>query len=72
MICVLPSVIEGVDEEKRSSSSHTTRCKIAHHPLRVTISVLLEREHGLVGVAESEIEGLGGEVSNDVGSVSSP
>lgn len=52
--------------------TYTTGGKVAHHPLGVTVTLLLVGEHGLVGVAESEVQGLGGEVTDDVGSVTSP
>jgi len=52
--------------------TYTTGGKVAHHPLGVTITLLLVGEHGLVGIAESEVQGLGGEVTDDVGSVTSP
>ena len=52
--------------------TYTTGGQVAHHPLGVTITLLLEGEHRLVGVAESEVEGLGREVTDDVGSVTSP
>ena len=38
-------VIERVDEEKRSGTSSTTRCQVTHHPLSVTIALLLESKH---------------------------
>jgi hypothetical protein len=52
--------------------TYTTGGKVTHHPLGVTITLLLVGEHGLVGVAESEVQGLGREVTDDVGSVTSP
>ena len=52
--------------------TYTTGGKVAHHPLGVTVTLLLVGEHGLVGIAESEVQGLGGEVTDDVGSVTSP
>jgi hypothetical protein len=54
------------------SRTYTTGGKVTHHPLGVTVTLLLVGEHGLVGVAESEVQGLGGEVTDDVGSVTSP
>lgn len=52
--------------------TYTTGGKVTHHPLGVSITVLLVGEHGLVGIAESEVQGLGGEVTDDVGSVTTP
>ena len=82
-------VVEGVDEEQRSSSGslfelairhesnfksvpYTTGGKIAHHPLGITIPVLLERKHRLVCITEGEVERLGREVTDDIGSVTTP
>lgn len=52
--------------------TYTTGGKVTHHPLGVSITVLLEGEHGLVGVTEGKVKSLGGEVTDDVGSVSTP
>ena len=52
--------------------THTTRGKVASHPPPVAITLLLEREHGLVGITEREVEGLGWEVTDDVGRVTTP
>lgn len=81
-------VVERVDEEKRSSTSglsylvrsrlealrdtYTTGSQVTSHPFGISIALLLVREHRLVGVAEREVEGLGREVSDDVGSITSP
>ena len=54
------------------ADTHTTRGKVTGHPPPVAITLLLEREHGLVGVAEGEVEGLGGEVTEHVGRVTTP
>lgn len=55
-----------------SREAYTTRCQVTHHPLGVSITLLLEREHGLVGVTESKVQRLGREVSDDVGGVTTP
>ena len=52
--------------------TYTTGGQVAHHPLGVTVTLLLVGEHGLVGVAESEVERLGGELTDDVGGVTTP
>ena len=52
--------------------TYTTGGQVTHHPLGVTITLLLESEHGLVGVTEREVESLSGEVTDDVGSVTTP
>jgi hypothetical protein len=59
-------MIAGMDE------TYTTGGKVTHHPLGVAITLLLVGEHGLVGVTEGKVESLGREVTDDVGSVSSP
>ena len=56
----------------RFIGTYTTGGKVTHHPLGVAITLLLEGEHGLVGVAESEVKRLGREVTDDVGSVTTP
>ena len=53
-------------------STYTTRRKVTEHPLGIAIAVLLVGEPRLVGVAEGEVQGLGREVTNDVGSVTTP
>ena len=53
-------------------TTYTTGCQVTGHPLGVTVTLLLVGEHGLVGVAESEVQGLGREVTDDVGSVTTP
>lgn len=53
-------------------STYTTGGQVTGHPLSVTITLLLESEHGLVGVTEREVERLGREVTDDVGSVTAP
>jgi len=52
--------------------TYTTRGQVTGHPPPVSITILLESEHGLVGVTEREVERLGGEVTDDVGSVTTP
>jgi hypothetical protein len=81
-------VVEGVDEEQRGGTgsllsldnchetmlecTYTTGCQVTSHPLGVTVTLLLVGEHGLVSIAESEVKGLGWEVADDVGSVTTP
>jgi hypothetical protein len=55
-----------------SEYTYTTGGQVTGHPLGVTVTLLLVGEHGLVGVAESEVERLGGEVTDDVGGVTTP
>jgi len=52
--------------------TYTTRGKVTSHPPPVSIALLLEGEHGLVCIAESEVQSLGREVTKDVGSVTTP
>lgn len=52
--------------------TYTTGGKVTGHPPPVSITLLLEGEHRLVGVAEGEVQGLGGEVTDDVGGVATP
>src|SRR2546423_5389928 len=82
------SIVQRVHEEERSGTSQTTGGQVSCHPLGISalinnyslpsegpslpIAVLLKCEHRLVGVSECEVESLGREVSNDVGSVASP
>lgn len=68
----IPGIIQRVDEEQRGGTGHTAGGQVTGHPLGIPIAVLVELEHRLVGVAESKVEGLGREVSDDVGSVASP
>ena len=68
--CSVPgtAVIERVDECERKGSSNTTRQDVLAE-LLILRSVLGGLEHGLNGVLESEVQGLGGEVTDDVGHV---
>jgi len=52
--------------------THTTGGQVANHPLCVSITLLLVCEHGLVCIPEGEVEGLGWEVTDDVGRVTTP
>lgn len=54
------------------SKTYTTGGKVTSHPLGVAILVLLVAEHLLELVTESEVQGLGREVTDDVGSVATP
>lgn len=56
----------------RVRKTYTTGGKVTHHPLAVTVTLTLVGEHRLEGVAESEVQSLGGEVTDDVGGVTSP
>lgn len=65
-------IVEGVDEEEGSGTSGTTGGKVTSHPLGVAILVLLVAEHLLELVTESKVQGLGREVTDDVGGVATP
>lgn len=64
-------VVERVDEQEGRSTSGTTGSNVSGKPLPVTLR-LLETEQGLEVVLEGKVQGLGGEVSDDVGGVTSP
>ncbi len=55
-----------------SRNTYTTGSQVTSHPLGISITVLLESEHGLVGVTEREVQGLCWEITDNVGSVTSP
>lgn len=52
--------------------TYTTGSQVTGHPLSISILVLLEVEHRLVGITESEVQGLCREITDNVGSVTSP
>lgn len=52
--------------------TYTTRGKVTSHPPPVAITLLLVAEHRLEAVAEGEVQGLGREVTDDVGGVATP
>jgi hypothetical protein len=53
-------------------NAYTTGGQVTSHPPGVSITLLLESEHGLVGITESEVQRLGWEVPDDVGSITTP
>lgn len=59
-------------ESRGTEDTYTARGQITHHPFGIAVSLLFVREHRLVGVTEGEVESLSREVTNDVGSVTSP
>ena len=64
-----PGVVEGVDEEKRHCASSTTRGNV-RTKLGALACSLGDSECGLDGVLEGKVEGLGGEVTKDIGEIS--
>lgn len=53
-------------------ATYTTGRQVTGHPPPVSITLLLEAEHLLELVTESKVQGLGREVSDNVGSVATP
>lgn len=67
------TTLSGLAGEKcwKIEKKYTYGSDVSGEPLPVTL-VLLETEQGLEVVLEGEVQGLGGEVSDDVGGVTSP
>lgn len=59
-------------QNRIARETYTTRGQVAQHPHAIAITVLLETEHLLELVAEGKVQGLSREVSDDVGSVTTP
>jgi len=65
-------VVKRVHEAERQSSSQTTRGHVTTEPLEVAILISSEVEQGLELFLEGQVQGLGGEITEHVGPVSSP
>ena len=65
-------VVERVDEEEGRGTGGTTGGQVSGHPPVVAVLLLLVAEERLEVVLEGKVQGLGGEVSDDVGRVASP
>jgi len=65
-------VIERVDEEEGGGTSSSSGSQVTGHPKSVTVLGLGVGEERLVVILEGEVEGLGREVTDDVGGVSTP
>jgi len=65
-------IVKGIDEKEGSGTSSTTGGKVTRHPLGVAILILLVAEHLLELITEGKVQGLGGEVTDDIGRVTSP
>jgi len=65
-------VVKGVDDHERSGSSQTSRGHVDGEELEEFCVLVSPGEHGLDGILEGKVEGLGGEVTDDVGQVSTP
>ena len=66
------SVVERVHDHKRPGTGETARRHVDAKELEELGVLVGPREHSLDGVLESEVEGLGGEVTDDVGEVPAP
>lgn len=64
--CLFPVVCSG------SRNTYTTGGKVTGHPQGIAILVLLVTEHLLELVTEGKVQGLGREVTDDVGRVATP
>ena len=65
-------VVERVEKEEFGGTSGSTRGKITDHPPPVTITLLLKGENRFVGIAESKLQGLSWEVTNNIRGVTAP
>jgi hypothetical protein len=52
--------------------THCACSNIAHHPHGIAISLLIKSESGLEIIAESEVEGLSWEITEDICPIPSP
>ena len=66
------SVVKGVNDGEGSGSSKTTRGHVDSEELGKLGVLVCLGEEGLNSVLEGEVEGLGGEITDDVGEVSTP
>jgi len=64
--------IEGIDEHQRSGTSSTTGGEVTHEELPEFSLGVIGAEDLLVGILEGEVQGLSGEVSDDVSEITSP
>lgn len=61
-----------MDWIENANDTYTTRGKVTGQPPPVSITLGVQREHGLVGVSEGEVQGLGWEVTEHVCRVTTP
>merc|ERR1712054_40737 len=66
------SVIEGVDNGQATSSRETTRCHLDEEELTELLFGVVAREDLLDDVLEGKVEGLGRDISDNVGQVTTP
>jgi len=64
--------VEGIDEHQRGSTSSTTGSEVTDKELPEFSLGVIRAENLLVGILESEVQSLSGEVSDDVSEVTSP
>lgn len=64
--------IEGIDDEKRTSTGETAGGKVGHEEWPEIGLRRVFGEKTLDCILEGKVEGLGGEITNDVGQVTSP
>lgn len=64
--------IEGVDKDHRRRTSQTTGKEITQEPLSGFSVLIVGIEGFVIEVLESEVEGLSGEISDDISPVTSP
>ena len=64
--------VERVDKAERHGAGDTARGNVAGEPLPVAVALLLKAKEGLDLVLEGKVEGLRGEVADDVGDVATP
>jgi hypothetical protein len=55
-----------------SWKTYTTGSQVTRHPLRITITFFLEVEHSLEFVAEGKVQSLSREVTDNIGSITTP
>jgi hypothetical protein len=65
-------IVERVDNAERSSSGKTSSSHLDEEEHSELGLGVVAREEGLDGVLEGKVEGLGGEITDDVGKVSTP
>ena len=65
-------VVERVNNHQRSGTSQTTRGHVDHEEFGEFSVLVGLREHGLDGILKGKVESLGGEITDDVGQVSTP
>jgi len=65
-------IVKRVNNHERSGTSQTSRGHVDQEEGDEVLLLVNLGEHGLDGVLEGEVEGLGGEITDDVGQVTTP